>query len=76
MLGTTADLVAITGVRAPLAAVAARIAAWRRAQPGVEHKYGLLAVGPSGQMRLELDTEPDLDAVAELLSQVYEEGSS
>lgn len=70
VLGTSADLVALTGIRAPMELLAARIASWR-ATLADSRRYGLFASGPKGQIRLELDNRPDPRVIAKLLEAVY-----
>lgn len=77
VLGVGADIVAVTGVRPPLAAIAQKIASWTYRSKGGGRKFALLAIGPKGQARLDLDEQPGSDAVVKLLETVYgeEEGA-
>lgn len=72
VLGHGADVIAVTGVRPPLRVVAETLCRWRR-RLGGNRRYALLAVGPNGQLRYELDERPDIDAVTSLLQTVYED---
>lgn len=73
MLSVGADIVAVTGIRAPLAVIAERISQWTQRAGKSGRKYALLAIGPRGQLRLDLDDPPDSAAITALLDQIYED---
>jgi hypothetical protein len=73
-LSVGADIVAVTGIRPPLRSIAEKIVRWRRNDP--ERDFSLLALSPRGQLRLDLDAEPDITAVQSLLETLYDDPSS
>lgn len=75
VLGHGADVIAVTGVRPPLHVIGDMICKWRQRRSESDRRYALLAIGPNGQLRYELDERPDVEAVTALLTTVYGEGS-
>lgn len=71
VLGHTADLVAVTGIRPPLLTVSRRIATWINGNQDEGRKYSMMAFGPNGKLKLDLDEKPDPQAVVSLLETVY-----
>lgn len=71
VLSTGADVVAVTGIRPPLQYIAEKLLRWRSKQ--LDRHFALLAIGPRGQLRLDVDTKPDTEAVIRLLETLWEE---
>lgn len=71
-LNVSGNLVALTGIRPPLANICDRIRGWAARPTGSGRHLSLLAVGPNGQLRLDTDSSPDPAALAILLESLYE----